>query len=184
MRWLRILSTYEFDIQHRAGTKHGNADSLSLALHAPFFSKPEAQEVLADNQILLLGEALLDDGQESEEDCESLSESGDESDPRIPAESEFPAPQGPDSETVAEKQCSDPILAKVAQWLKRQHQPSLQEYKMLTPDEKFYVDCFEYLQLTSSSLLIQKPIPFTNEKDSRIILPEKLWNKVFSSFHS
>ena len=34
MRWLRILSTYEFDIQHRAGTKHGNADSLSRASHA------------------------------------------------------------------------------------------------------------------------------------------------------
>ena len=31
MRWLRILSTYDFDIQHRARTKHGNADSLSRA---------------------------------------------------------------------------------------------------------------------------------------------------------
>ena len=39
MRWLRILSTYEFDIQHRAGTKHGNADSFSRATHAPFLSK-------------------------------------------------------------------------------------------------------------------------------------------------
>ena len=39
MRWLRILSTYDFDIQHRAGTKNGNADSLSRASHAPFLSK-------------------------------------------------------------------------------------------------------------------------------------------------
>ena len=80
MRWLRILSTYDFVIQHRAGTKHGNADSLSRASHAPFLSKREAQEVLADDQILLLGEALEDDGQESEEDYDSLSES-DETDP-------------------------------------------------------------------------------------------------------
>ena len=65
MRWLRILSTYEFDIHHQAGTKHGTADSLSQASHAPFLSKREAAEVLADDQILALGEALEDDGQES-----------------------------------------------------------------------------------------------------------------------
>ena len=74
MRWLRIISTYDFDIQHRAGTKHGNADSLSRTSHAPFLSEKEAQEILADDQILLLGEAPEDDGQESEEE-DSLSES-------------------------------------------------------------------------------------------------------------
>ena len=144
MRWLRILSTYDFDIHHHAGTKHVNADSLSRASHAPFLSKREAQEVLADDQILLLGEALEDDGQESEEDYDSLSES-DETDPRIPAQSEFAVPQGPDKETVVEQQRSDPTLSKVVLWVKHQHKPSSQEYKLLTPDEKFYVDCFEYL---------------------------------------
>ena len=54
---------------------------------------------------------------------------------------------------------------------------------MLTPDEKFYVDCFEYLALTSSGLLIQKPILFTNEKDVRIALPEKLSKRVLASLH-
>ena len=106
MRWLRILSTYDFDIQHQAGTTHGNADSLSRASHAPFLSKWEAQEVLADDKILLIGEALEDDGQESEED-ESLSES-DETNPRVHDKTEFPVPQGPDEETVAAQQSSDP----------------------------------------------------------------------------
>ena len=182
MRWLRILSTYDCDIQHRAGTKHGNADSLSHASHAPFLSKKEAQEVLADDQILLLGDAMEDDGQESEEDYDSLSDY-EETDPRIPAQTEFPVPQGPDKETIADQQCSDPTLSKVARWVMRQHKPSSQEYKLLTADEKFYVDCFEYLELTSSGLLIRKPIPFTNEKDFRIALPEKLWNSVLASFH-
>ena len=54
---------------------------------------------------------------------------------------------------------------------------------MLTLDEKFYIDCFEYLSLTPSGLLICIPIPFTNEKDYQIALPEKLWFKVLSSFH-
>ena len=170
MRWLRILSTYEFDIQHRAGTKHGNADSLSRASHAPFLSKREAQEVLADDQILLLGEALEDDGQESKEEYDSLSES-DETDPRIPDQNEFPVPQGPDKKTIIEQQCSNPTLSKVARWVKHQHKPSSQEFKLLTPDEKCYIDFFEYLELTSSGLLIRKPIPFMNEKEFRIALP-------------
>jgi hypothetical protein len=28
-RWLSMLTTYDFDIEHRRGTKHGNADALS-----------------------------------------------------------------------------------------------------------------------------------------------------------
>ena len=183
MRWLQILSTYDFDIQQRAGTKHGNADSLSRASHAPFLSKREAQEVLAYDQILLLGEALDNDDQESEDSYDSLSDL-DEADPRIPSRNEFLVPQGPDEETIADKQRSDPTLSQVTKWVHRQHKPSSQEYKLLTADEKFYVDCFEYLSLTPSGLLVRKPIPFTNEKDFRIVLPEKLWSRVLSSFHS
>ena len=34
-RWLHTLSTYNFQIEHRAGKKHTNADSLSRATHLP-----------------------------------------------------------------------------------------------------------------------------------------------------
>ena len=104
-------------------------------------------------------------------------------DPRVPLRTEFPVPQGPDAETVAEMQNSDVTLSKVISWVKQQHKPSSQEYKLLNPDEKFYVDCFEYLEVTSSGLLVQNPIPFTNEKDVRIPLPQKLWNRLLASFH-
>ena len=119
MRWLRILSTYEFDIQHRAGTKHGNADSLSRASHASFLSKCEAADVLADDQILALGEALEDDGQESEENYNSLSESGSESDPRLSAPDEFPVPLEIPQKTLADKQQADPLLSKIRRWVKK-----------------------------------------------------------------
>ena len=178
MRWLRILSTYEFDIQHRAGTKHGNADSLSRAAHAPFLSKREAEEVLTDDQILLLGEAREDDGQEPEENYDSLSDSDTEADPRIPYRDEYPLPQEVHQDTLIEKQKSDPLLSKVRQWVKREHKPTAQEYKLLTPDEKFYADYFEYLQLNDDDLLVRLPIPYTNEKDIRIALPENLHKNI------
>ena len=158
-----------------------NADSLSRTSHAPFLSPKEAQEILADDQILLLGEAPEDDGQESEEE-ESLSES-DDTDPRIPQQTEFPVPQGPDEETILEMHQSDAVLSKILAWVKQQHKPTSQEYKLLNPDEKFYVDCFEYLEIIPSGLIVRNPIPFTSEKDVRIPLPEKLWNKVLASFH-
>ena len=53
-RWLRILSTYDFEVQHRAGTKHANADALSRATHAPYLNETEAKELLEDDQILSL----------------------------------------------------------------------------------------------------------------------------------
>ena len=84
-----IVSTYEFDIQHRAGTKHGDADSFSRASHSPFLSKQEAAEVLADDKILSLGQALEDDCQESKENYNSLDKSNGETDPRLPARDEF-----------------------------------------------------------------------------------------------
>ena len=96
---------------------------MSRASHAPFLSKREAQEALTDDQILILGEALEDDGQESEDAYDSLSES-DETDPQISAQIEFPVPQGPDKETIVEQQCSNPTLSKVARWVKQQHKPS------------------------------------------------------------
>ena len=179
MRWLRILSTYDFEIQHRAGTKHGNADSLSRTSHAPFLSKQEAQDILSDDQILLLGEAPEDDGQDSDSSIESEDL---DTDPRVPSRTEFPVPQGPDEETIAEMQSSDATLSKVISWVKTHHKPSSQEYKLLNPEEKFYVDCFEYLELRNN-LLVRNPIPFTNEKDVRIPLPQKLWNRVLASFH-
>ena len=119
MRWLRILRTYEFDIQHRAGTKHGNADSLSRASHAPFLSKCEAVEVLADDQILAQGEALEDDGQESEENYDSLDESDNENDPRLSAPAEFPVPQEIQQKTLADKQQADPLLSKIQRLVKK-----------------------------------------------------------------
>ena len=83
-------------------------------------------------------------------------------------------PQEIHQETLIEKQKSDPLLSKIRQWVKKGHKPTAQEYKLLTPDEKFYADCFEYLQLNSDDLLVRLPIPYTNEKDIRIALPEAL----------
>ena len=84
---------------------------------------------------------------------------------------------------MAEKQQADPVLSKVRRWVKPQHQPTSQECKLLSPDEKFYVDCFEHLQPDSDGLLIRQLIKYMYEKDCRIALPENLQERVLASFH-
>ena len=41
-RWLETLSNFDFEVRHRAGVKHGNADSLSRCDHAPVKAPPRS----------------------------------------------------------------------------------------------------------------------------------------------
>ena len=60
--WMRTLADYNFVVQHRAGTKHGNADALSRAPPAPYLTNKESSD-LFDGDILNLDIADLEDHQ-------------------------------------------------------------------------------------------------------------------------
>lgn len=179
MRWLRILSTYEFDIQHRAGIKHGNADALSRASHAPELSLQESKDLLADDdQILAIGSDHNFYSSENESDPEIETD-----DNNAPNEEEFDIPEIVDSPTLSEQQHKDEILSKVITWVKNQTKPTGQEYKLLSSEEKFYADYFEYLFLAENGVLMRKPIPFTKDRTDKIILPATLQTRVLQSLH-
>ena len=191
MRWLRILSTYDFDIIHRAGTKHGNADALSRTSHAPFLSEEEVRTVLNDDQIVTIGESLEDDAQENFElsDTSSDSDTSDleeqsSKDPEIDIPEEFPVSHETDSISISDKQKTDPLISQVIKWVQNNHKPTGQEYKLLSSDAKFYADLFEFLEIDQQGTLIRKPIPFTQEREHRIALPESMHNEVMLSLHN
>ncbi len=46
-RWLDMLATYDFEVEHRAGTKHTNADALSRA-GCPEPADPEGEADVAE----------------------------------------------------------------------------------------------------------------------------------------
>ena len=48
LRWLDILASFNFKVEHRSGTRHGNADALSRAPHAPFPDEKEAKILVSD----------------------------------------------------------------------------------------------------------------------------------------
>ena len=179
MRWLRILSTYDFDIQHRAGTKHGNADALSRASHAPELSAQESRELLADDDQIL---AIEDDNPLSDESSEHNDPSSEEN-PDESQDDEFPVPENCTSSQIIDSQNEDAIVSKFVNWVKDKHKPTGQEYKLLNADEKFYADFFEYLDFDSNGILIRKPIPHTHERDDKIVLPHRLQSLVLQGLH-
>ena len=50
LRWLELIETYQFEIEHRAGVKHGNVDSMSRAPHLP---PPTQEEEEESNEFLI-----------------------------------------------------------------------------------------------------------------------------------
>ena len=53
LRWLEILASFDFTVQHRKGTLQGNADSLSRAPHAPFPTSEEEYVLLSDEAAVI-----------------------------------------------------------------------------------------------------------------------------------
>ena len=173
-RWLRILSTYDFDVIHSPGTQHANADALSRAN----LSETEATELLEDDQILTMGASLLDDLQ---------SISSDDSD--VDIEETTPSDQTSRSSNVAvpaglvQQQQSDRLLRKVREWVHSEQKPTGLEYKALNANEKQYVDIFETLRIDDKGVLQRCPLDSTS-KVSKPCIPSSLQNKVIQVLYA
>ena len=50
LRWLETLANYDFDVEHRPGKKHANADILSRIDHA---KEPTQKEIRASEEELV-----------------------------------------------------------------------------------------------------------------------------------
>ena len=171
-RWLRILSTYEFEVKHRPGTQHANADALSRAPHAPTLDTTEATELLDDDQILEMN---------SESDASFTSDSPDVEEDWDPKPTDTPIPiPNLNLGKLRDAQRADPVLQKVINWLETKHKPTGQEFKLLQSDEKQYANLYELLSVDQSGILKLKS---PGSDDQRICLPDSYHQRVFYSLH-
>ena len=53
LRWLEILASFDFTVQHRKGTLHGNEDSLLRAPHAPLPTSEEEKVLVSDEAAVI-----------------------------------------------------------------------------------------------------------------------------------
>ena len=126
-RWIEILSHYDFDIVHRAGTRHGNADALSRVPNAqeePEFADVTDATVLKDNLIRLAAIRMM------------------------------PMLQG--TEHWVELQDNDPDLARIRQLLSRKEEPTKEDKMAASPDGQLFMNLFQELYLDNYGLLRRK----------------------------
>ncbi len=142
-RWLGILADFHFDVEHRAGKRHTNADGLSRSIGRPdhVLLAAEAGEEALEPEVRDDGLAFL-------------------SDP-----SDLPTVVRRSREELVRLQKEDSDLKLVREWLKRNEPPGPLEQRALSLAGRYYAGIFESLRLDERSGLIgyflpnQDPLP-------------------------
>ena len=127
-RWLEILGTYDFEVVHRPGTKHGNADALSRLTcsrgECGFCDRIEAKHKPEEDSF-----------------CGAVTRNGSQG--RHPAAGSSQARDhwidGITREELRNEQRCDPLLSPVISWLESgQGRPRWEEISSLSPEFKGY----------------------------------------------
>ena len=153
-RWQNWFCSFDFDVQHRAGTKQTNADALSR--------RPGVPDVV---------EGVLDtDPVQPYHDVEDIYHV---------QEAKVVTLQDLQQQSTA-----DPVLQTVMRYVKLQHKPSKEERKQLSADGMRYVNIFECLTEEDGVLYYQGPVLNNKPSAKRICLPLTLQNLAFEMCHA
>lgn len=139
-RWLEIVSSYDFEIIHRAGKSHSNADSLSR--HPCFSSnckhchKSETKESLhvdlkdqIETNQTLSSECVGSNHTINDQICRKTKKGPEPSE-------KFEIPIPPDK--IVDFQNKDPNLSTIFQWKKNPHKPVWQDVAPSNDTLKYY----------------------------------------------
>lgn len=120
-RWITALQEYQFEIQHRAGRAHGNADALSrrpcFEAECRYCARPEEREQLAEEWVAV--EEVVDGG--LIEPCSR--------------------------EEFGEAQKADPVLQRVFRWKREGQQPDWREVTPYGTVMKVYRSAWSNLEV-------------------------------------
>ena len=164
MRWLQVLSQYDFEIEHRPGTAHKNADGLSRRPCADcrFCERQESKESSVDpscpgHRICALD---LDSSGGTNDWCEPWS-----------------------AEELRAWQAEDEIMSKVLTWVEVGKKPPRREVRMEAAVTRTFWSVFEQLTVIDG-ILNRKPD--TNSKFSapRLIAPRNVRDEIFTFLHT
>ena len=170
-RWLEVLGTYNFEIEHRPGLRHGNADALSRG--------PCRQ-------------CGMDDGNGAPETCQVLTREAArkqrESTP-VETQNEEPTPipwvgEGAlSAENLVKAQREDPIISRLLAWKEAGHRPSWPEVSAEGQLLKIYWAQWESLEMRDK-LMCRKLCPERKKERSQILIPSKLQSVVLETLHN
>ena len=165
-RWLEFINSFQFEINHRAGTKHGNVDSLSRASHLP---SPNNQQIEASQEFL----------------CSMVEELNDLTLGAIQEEAEKEQILPISNKQLRRAQKGDDALRKIIGYVQEGRKPSKEERKLESKEFQSLCQDFELLYLHKGILyrkiLLHEPRLGPND---RLCIPEQLQDKALYWAHA
>lgn len=169
-RWLEVMGTFDFEVQHRAGLKHNNADALSRG--------PCRQCGLEDS-------VEADDGSDN---CLAVTRSQTKSKavPTPQTESEWTPWTGEGAlskENLLKTQASDPVITKLIAWKKTGVKPEWSEISAEGIELKTLWSQWE--SLTFHHELLCRELCLTGRKTRKqVLVPASLRDQILENCHN
>ena len=188
-RWLETLATFDFEVQHREGKKHGNADGLSRITHAPEavdLDEEGEEEVTANlwrptatsQQTLhdLRTSVTAIQIQQNELQLDALA-----------IHSLQDLRKGVNLPRTTQgwrnEQIQDPVLNQVVKWALDDTWPDEQQQKSLSPALRHYAEKGDQLYLDEHGLLRVHEELVMGEETGLICLPQQLVRELIWAAH-
>ena len=158
-RYMETLANFDFEIQHRHGQKHGNADALSRIDHAAMPS-PDMEEIAENTDFLL---AYV-----SQNITETLLNTF-----------------GLDREIFIQEQKDDEDLQQVRQLVQQQQPVNPNVILAASPVAKVYLSMIKQLSLENGLLVYKRPILQFGVESHRLvtIVPRVYWYLILTEIH-
>ena len=163
-RWLERLGSYDFEVEHRAGVKHGNADALSRLDHAPQAEEDEDYDDEKVYHLRSMNEAIM-----------SLIPDQDDATGIVC-----------DAAELKRQQEEDDTLAKVREWLESGKFPDSLDRRAMSSEMQWYAGKLPKLEINDKGLICHKAIDSPTGKGSlpqRVCIPEDMQTAVASHAH-
>ena len=167
-RWLQQLEEYDFEIEHREGRKHQNADGLSRGPCPQCQLEHEGEKIRRGRHPTVYSQVVTRSKTKTTE--------------TIDKSSNWLASFNLNTEMFKEKQASDPVLSEVSTWVKDGARPEFSKISPYGLEVKFYWSQFDSLCF-KQDLLVRKLEQQDGDK-IQVLVPPSLREIVMTECHS
>ena len=177
-RWIQTLANFDFEVKHRKGTSHGNADALSRCEHAPN-PCPHDPEV-TDDKFLSRPEYTFLSHPDDQLDGDDRMDVCDKNSLHVNKIEYLPSSS---LQELKEDQSADNELAEVIAWVREGKLPPKPELRSKSLNLQTYASLFNCLELNPEGILVRRPLrhePFHRE---RHCVPKSTQIRLISFFH-
>ncbi len=155
-RWLEILQEYDFEVQHRPGRQHANADALS---RCPCLADECRYSGRQEERGLGPSSAAVEPG-----------DSGGDGEPFT-------------IEQLKQQQANDRVLVKVRGWLEARTHPDWQALSSQGPEIKSFHSQWGSLELHDGMIYRRWQAPGGGIDRLQLLVPHTLWSEVLRWVH-